>query len=385
MNLPISPTAASPSCGDAGGNCGKTNRRCRALRIRPALLATLAAGLAACDVPTEAPQFEQRWILPADELTVGVEELLPVDVSLSSDQSAFAVQVEPVTFQSSLGSLCSVCAPLDGQTVPKPGFDGTFSETVSLPTDVESAQVSQGVVEVEARNGMSFDPLHPPGGEPGMVTLTLREDGPGGAILDELTIDGAETSFPPSTTLSRTLSYTGGVSSDLTVAVTVSSPAGGLDPTDWVRVSLDDDLRVTATTEVLEVSSAVVGVAGRTFDLIDTNLDVGDIDREVVDRVQRGAFKLEIDNPWAIGASVTFAIMGPTMGAPILRTVDVPAQPAASLQVEFTQSELQSFLGEPNVVLVGTGVVSISANPVTITPDQALTVTVKFDLAILVG
>lgn len=352
---------------------------------RTVTLFAVAGTLVACDLPTEAPQWEQRWVIPGDDTFVGVEELLPDRVSLTSNGTGFTVAVDPVSFQESLGSLCAPCVPLGGQTVPKPAFQGTFSETVSLPEGVQSAQVREGTVRVVARNGMSFDPLRPPGGATGTATLTLRDGSPTGTVLDEVILDGADTSFGPGETLTRTLSYAGPVTSDLAVTVSVDSPAGGLQPPDWIHVSLTDELEVTATPEVLEVTSAVVTVAGRTFDLVDMALDVGDLDREVVDRVTSGAFDLEISNPWALGASVTLTISGPTLAGPIVKVVSVPAEPTSTVRVEFSESELQTFLGEPDVTLSGAGTVANDAGLVTVSPDQVLTVNARFDLILRVG
>jgi hypothetical protein len=293
--------------------------------------------------------------------------------------------VDPVVFQESLGSLCSVCQPLDGQNAPKPPFQGVFTETVSLPDEVETAEVRLGRVVVTAQHGLSFDPIRPPGGAPGVLTLSLRDGGPEGLTLAETVVNGTEQSFNPGEVLSRTLEYSGPVSSELWVVVNVDSPVGGLGVQDWVLVRLADQIQVTATPQVLEVISALVEVAGESFDLIQTSLDVEDLDEELVDRVVSGAFNLEIMNPWSLGASFTLTIDGPTMGSAITKVVTVPATAASSVRVEFTQAELQAFLGEPNISMTGQGTVAQNAPPVTLTPTQTLTVDTRLDLVILIG
>ena len=50
--------------------------RFRAPLERAGLLFVLAA-LSGCDVPTEIPEFDVRWILPVLEDTIAVEQLLP--------------------------------------------------------------------------------------------------------------------------------------------------------------------------------------------------------------------------------------------------------------------------------------------------------------------
>jgi len=345
----------------------------------------LTAAVVACDIPTEAPQWEQRWILPADRTTVGVEELLPADVWVTPDRSAFTVQVDPLFFQESLGSLCPACAPLEGLSVPKPAFEGEFHESVELPEDVEAAEVRSGRVVVAARNGFGFDPIRPPGGSPGTITLSLREGSPAGTLLAQVLVDGATTSFGPGTLLTRSLEYSGPVGATLVVTVTVDSPAGGLDSSHWIQVRLANSLRVTATPQLLEVTSALIRVGGRSFDLIDTDLDVEGLEEELVERVRSGAFLFEISNPWSIGATFDLTVRGPTLGSPIVKTVSVPAASSSTVVVEFTQEELRSFLGKPGVTLSGRGTVAPGADPITVTPLQVLTIETMLDLVLLVG
>ncbi len=348
-------------------------------------LGLLAAAVSACDIPTEAPQWEQRWIIPADRTTVGVEELLPEDVRVTPDRSAFSVQVDPIDYQESLGSLCAACAPLDGQLVPKPAFHGSFHESVDLPEDVEAAEVRTGRVTVVAQNGFSFDPIRPPGGSPGTLTLSLRDGGPGGILLDQVVVDGAVTSFAPGALLTRVLEYSGPVGATLTVVMSVESPAGGTAPEDRIVVRLADQVQITATPQPLEITSALIRVAGRSFDLIATDLDVEDVDQKIVDRVRPGAFLMEISNPWSIGATFDLTVSGPTVASPIIKTATVPAAPSSTVRVEFTEEELRSFLGEPGVMLSGTGTVDPGAGTVRVTPQQVLTVETRLDLVLLVG
>jgi hypothetical protein len=338
-----------------------------------------------CDIPTDSPQWEQRWIFPGDDTSLGVDELLPDDVTLTPDQSAFTVQVDPVSFEESLGNLCQACTPLDGQTAPKPPFQNDFDEIVSLPDQVVAAELRLGRVVVVAQHDLGFDPIRPPGGATGSLSMALRDGGPGGPVLDQVTVNGAETSFGPGEILTRTLEYSGPVSPEIWVTMSVDSPAGGLGAEHWVTVSLVDRIQVTATPTILEASSALVDVAGETFDLIETDLDVEDLDDELVDHVVSGAFILDIVNPWSLGASFTLTIDGPTMGPAITKLVTVPATPASTVRVEFTQSELQSFLGEPSVTMTGSGTVAPGTGPVTLEPGQTLTVDTSIDLVVLVG
>gem|GEM_PF-629516 len=380
----MSRTSVLPAPRDAPARVGTRSPPGRALGILISL-GVVASTALACDLPTEVPQWDQRWIIPADRTTVGVEELLPDDVRLTSDRSAFTVEVEPISFRESLGNLCPACAPLDGLLAPKPAFQDDFHESVELPKDVEGAEVRRGQVVVLAQNGLSFDPLRPPGGNPGTVTLSLRDGGPAGPLLAQVLVDGATTSFSPGAFLTRVLEYSGPLGTPLTVTVGVNSPAGGTSPSDRVMVRLSDQIQVSATPQDLEVTSAVVRVDGRSFDLIDTELDVQDLDEGFVERVQSGAFLMEIDNPWSLGANLELTLRGPTLGSPIVKNLSVPAAPSSSVRVEFTRDELQSFLGQPGVTLTGGGTVAPGTGAVSVTPHQSLTVETRLDLVLRVG
>jgi len=341
--------------------------------------------LSACDIPTGMPKLEQEWILPITGTSIEVGEFLPDLVGLNEDSSAFTLQVEPISFQETLGVLCPACDVLDGLTVPKPAFTGDFHDSVSLPDEVESAQVQEGLVVVEAENRFGFDPLRPPGGETGSFTLALRDGGPNGPILDEVLIDGETTSFGPDAIISRELEYSGPVESSVFVTISVNSPAGGLEPGNWVPISVNDQIRITATPEAIEASSAEIAVAGEVFDLGVTSLEVADVSRDMVDRVQAGSFLLELVNPWSVGAVLTLTIQGPTIAAPVVLIAPIPPTPTSTVVVEFSQAELQSFLGEPNVVMTGQGTVNQDAGTVTLAPGQVMTIDAKLDLVILIG
>jgi hypothetical protein len=346
----------------------------------------LAAGfLSSCDIPTEAPQLEQDWLFPLTETSIHVGELLPADVGLTQDSSAFTVEVEPIVFEENLGTLCPECDGLDGLTVPKPAFTGEFAESVALPDEVISVQVQEGLVVVEAENQFSFDPLRPPGGERGSFILSLRDGGPTGPVLSQTTVDGQDTSFGPGESITRELEYTGAVGSTLWITLVVDSPAGGQEPGNWVLVDLDDAISVTATPEDIEAESAVIDVAGEVFAFGTTSLDVEDLSQDMVDNLVSGSLKLEVVNPWAVAGILNLTITGPTMAEPVVIIASVPATLTSMVQVELSQADLQSFLGEPNVVVVGQGTVDQGAGSVTLTPDQNMIIDTELALTILIG
>jgi len=342
------------------------------------LLLLACAGLAACDIPTDAPEWEQRWIVPADETTVEVEEILPAGVEVTPDNTAFTVQVEPVSFQESLGGLCQPCQILNGLTVPKPPFQGSFQERAPLPSDVVRADVRDAQVRVEAWNGLGFDPIRPAAGSTGTITLSLYDGAPGGRLLDRVVVDGATRAFPPGTLLTETLQFSGPVEAAVLVVLEVSSPLG-----DPVTINLDQSLSVEATLLAMEVTSAVADLSGETFEMDETEMDTEDVDESIVDRIQSGALEFQAQNPWAVGASVNVIISGPF--APITKNFTIPEGLVSEGRIEFTRQELQTFLGQSNVTLTGSGTVNPDAGEATLTPGQALILNTNLDLIIRIG
>lgn len=363
------------------------NHAMKSLRSTARSLSLISAlgVFAACELPTESPRIEQDWTFPLTTLDVGVVELLPSGIGVNEDTTAFTVQVEGVDFEETLADLCDGCQGLDGLTVPKPAFQGMFEETFPLPDDIESAVVQEGEVEIEARNGFGFDPLRPPGGATGTVTLALRDGGPTGTILDQVVLDGTNTSFGPGTVLTRTLSYSGPIGSSLTVTVNINSPAGGAEPGNWVPIRLADRLEVDVDPGLVEASAAEVSVENRLFGIPTTDLDVEAIDKDLVDRIERGSVVLKVQNPWSVPATFNMAINGPTMPAPVNFIARVPASATSEVSVEFSTSDLKSFLGEEGVILGGQGTVDPGSGSVTLSPTQVMTVKSELAISIIIG
>ncbi len=352
---------------------------CRASpRLGFVTLLALALGASACDLPTAAPELEQQWIVPATEDTVKVSEFLPAEVTLAAGGSAFSIQVDPISFSQSLGTLCPTCP--NGVTVPKPPFLGTFQDVSTLPSDVISATVSQGSIEVAAFNGLGFDPIQPGGATTGTITLTLYNGAAGGAVLDQIVIDGATEAFAPGSTLTDTLDIgSATVGSTLTVELVVDSPLGAP-----VMINTAEMLQITATPSEILVSSATVNVAGQDVSIDPTDLNVEDIDEEVVDHIRSGAFIFEIQNPIGIAMDFTITISGDGF-SDIVKTLEVTGAATNTDRIEFSQAELKSFMGQPNVTLSGQGTVPGSAAPITVSPDQVIIIDTKLDIVLIIG
>ena len=343
-------------------------------------LLALALGASACDVPTAAPEWDTRWIFPAEEITVEVSEFLPDGVTLAAGGSAFSIQVDPISFSESLGNLCAACGIWNGVTVPKPAFQETFQDASTLPSDVISATITQGSVEVAIFNGFGFDPIRPGVATRGTITLRLYDGPAGGTVLDSILIDGATEAFAPGSTVTDTLRIVSAtVGSTLTVEVFVNSPAG-----DPVMVNTAEALQVTATPGEILVSSATVNVAGQDVSFDPTELEVEDIEEDMVDRVRSGAFELEIQNPIGIAVVFTITISGDGF-SDIVKTLPLNGDATEVVRIEFSQEELKSFLGQTNVMLNGAGTVPGTAGPITVSPDQVITIDSKLDIVLTIG
>jgi hypothetical protein len=343
--------------------------------------ATLA--LLGCDIPTEPPLLDTRWILPAEETRFGVAELLPGQVTITPDGSAFLVDFDPVLFSESLGSLCPLCVAANGLTVPKPPFLDGFASSVDFPAEVSSISLVSGDILIEIENGLNFDPLRPAPGQFGDLSITVT-DGADGDVLGTLLVDGTATAMPPGTTLLRTMVLASAtVQGSIVASVLIDSPTG-----DPVTIDTSDLVRVTVTPTNIVVADVTIDVAGRVVSLDPVELDVDLDDQELMDdleeRLLAGGFVLDVENPFAVGASFQLTVAGPGIST-IQKSANVTGAPTSRVAIAFTLAELRSFLGEGGVTLSGGAVIDPAANPITVRPGQELVLTGKLDLTLRIG
>lgn len=353
-------------------------RRFRALSLASGLALAAVAG---CDVPTEPPELESRWVVPVEETRFSVGELLTEgDVDFNTDSSAFVVTVDPVQIQQTLGDLCALCTPaLDGQTIPKPAFVETVASGLVVPTSVASFALVGGSVEVQVDNGLNFDPIRPSAALTGSVTLEIL-DSADDDVLGSATLDGAVTSLPASSSVTETIVLApASVEGDLLLRVSVDSPAG--DP-----IVLDRSLSfaASATASDIQVSEVTVDVSDRNVQLDPVELDSEDLEAEIIDRIQEGSLVLDLVNPFGVAADFTLEIDGPTI-APLTRDFGLSSDETSSVRVSYTGAELRSFLGEPGVTFSGSAVVDPAAGFVRVTPGQDLELDASLDVTLRVG
>ena len=354
-----------------------TESNFRVWTVLSGMLLTLA--LAGCDIPTEPPILESRWVVPAEETRFSVSELLPGDVSLTPDGSAFLIDFAPEVFSQSLADLCPVCTAANGFNAPKPPFTGGFQATVDFPAEVSAVTVLDGEVRVEIDNGLNFDPLNPASGVTGTATIDIV-DTADDELLGSLTLDGASTALTPGSVTVHTVALLGAsVEGGLEARVIVDSPLGD-------NVDIDTSLRfgVTATPQNIRVADVAVDVSGEAVNFDAQDLDVGELDENLTDQIVEGAFVVEVTNPFGVAADFTLTVDGPTI-APIQKSATITTDAQSSVRLEFTGDELRSFLGEPGIRLTGGATVSNTAGIITLTPGAELVLEANLDMTLAIG
>mgnify|MGYP006091714967 CR=1 FL=1 len=336
-------------------------------RLRTASAAALACFLfVACEVPTDPPLLKQRWIVPIEEVTLSVDQLLPTGVTVAGDD--FSVSIDPFNTAKSLAIICGACVDLNGLTAPAPSFSTLLTASGGLPADVSAAVISSANIEVAVQNGLSFDPTT--GG--GSLTITIY-DGQDGTTLGEVVVDPATGPMIPGGTLTRTISVgPSSIGATLFAAVAVVSVGGQV-----ALINTANQITVTTTTTSMLVSAATVNVGSQSVDFDPEPLDVEDIDNQLVDRIQEASLLLDIVNPFGVSVSATIVI-GPTSKA---LSIDTGA--TSSTSITYTNSELQSWLGQPGITFSGSGVAS--GESITVSARDELTIQVTLDATIQIG
>ena len=326
---------------------------------------------AACEYPTDPPIVEQRWIVPIEETTLSVEQLLPEE-GIEVSGSDFSVSIDPFSTSQSLGNLCPACVALNGITAPAPPFTGSFNASEDLPDDVTAAMISSASIEIQIVNGLSFDPIA--GGGTLQVTIS---DGQGGAQLGQVVVDGATEAIGAFSTVTRTISIgSASIGSTFFASVNVVSVGGQV-----ALINTSQLITVTATTTSMLASSATVNVTSQPVDFDAEPLDVEDIDSQLIDRIQEASLLLDIVNPF--GISIEGSIVIGSAGDPVTKSLSIGSGSTSSTSITYTIAALRTWLGQPDITCSGSG--TASGGSVTVSPGQKMTIEVTLDATIQVG
>ena len=342
--------------------------------------------VAACDVPTKLPTWDQTWLIPGDSTRVAVSELLPksgeLTVSTAGGQPVFALNVAtPAAISRSLGQVCSACAAANGTTVPKPAFKVIDSTGIALPTDLVAATVVSGGFAYTITNGFGFDPIRPSAaGAPYGYFVVRVMNGTTLVALDS--VNGADLAIGKNgAVVQRALSVTvsGGplgitASSPLEVYVTLDSPTG--DPT---TINSAQSFAVSFQPAPIALSQAQVNVANQQISAAQTSVDLSSVnDQALINRVQAGTLHLAISSPFGVQGTLTATFTAPG-ASPIVKTIPLTTALHQAPDISLTAAELRALLGHTASLAVS-GSVSSPSGTVTLTPTQVLNVTSTFEI-----
>ena len=343
--------------------------------------AAILVSAAACGLPTSVPDspiIDVRWVVPSQSARITVDNLLPSTVAISvPDSAAFNIFASPASVTRTLSQDCPACVALNGLTAPKPAFVANVSASTNLPAEISAASITAGSLQVQVKNGYTFDPLKPNGAAApfGYAIITVSS---GTSVIGKDSVNGATTPLPSGSTLTRTIPLSGPITGTLpvTIAMSLNSPAG-----QNVLVDASRAVVVTATPSGLKVANVTVNVNNKTVSST-ASADLTGIDSTIIRRVQSGALIVALANPFTVAGTLTIKLT-PQGGTTITKTIPLVAGNSTPAPIAFTQAELKSLLGH-NVAIAYTGIVN-SPTPVNVSPKQVVVVTTKLDLSLQIG
>ncbi len=356
----------------------RTRSRLRTPLQRVGLFLVVGA-LSGCNVPTDLPIFDVRWVVPIEDKSISVVELLPTNVAVAGPN--FQVDVAPFVLAQTLGGLCAACGPLNGLTVPKPAFNISYNESGTLPTDVASVELVSGSISLAIQNNLGFDPIRPAVASPGTMTMTVYDGSVAGRVLGQVVLDGATDALPTSSLTTIPIALAPGtVTPTILTVIDLDSPLGDTN----VPIDVNAGLDITATVGSILVSSATIDVDGLAVNINQTVLDVADIDADLVADIQTGGLILDVQNPFGVAIDVVLEIGGPGITT-LQRNLNIGSGPTTQATLSYTAAELQSFLGQTGVFFRGSGTVTSPGVPATVTPTQETSIEASLDVTLELG
>lgn len=339
----------------------------------------LAAGLAACEFPTEPPVWNQTWIVPVERVEIGVTELLPAGVTLNGDSTAFVAETPAASVSLSLAELCGTpCVLAAGLRAPKPEFSDTLTTETRLPDDLVSAMLSDGSFDATIGHSFSFDPLRPssePSAERGHIVVRITS---AGNVIASDSIDGAEQAFPESVTLTPSLPVQPvQVSDTVVIEVALFSPEG-----DSTTISVSDTAGLTFAPATVEIAEVTVVASDLAVDSVNTTMTFGGIDSTALDRVQSGALRFDVRNPFAVTGTLDMSFSG---GFPTIRhRLDI-REGDHEERLDFSGDEVREILRSDNVQVLTSGQVAAADGTITVAPPDVMILDSEFEIVVQMG
>jgi hypothetical protein len=346
-------------------------------RSRALLAASTVLLVSACEYPTSAPSWDMRWNVPVSGTSIAVADLLPANITVAPQNTAFLVTVDPVSISRTLSQDCAQCAAATGTTAPKPAFTVDQRNAAALPGDLVSAVLSGGSIGIAINHNFTFDPIRvssAAGATQGSLDVIVRSNG---QIIGQRRLHGDTATLAAGVTRTISVPLTAGstLGSSVEVQVVLVSPAG-----DPVMMDASRSFNLTATPTGLAVSRADVRIASKSVSSGDTELDLTDVESDVADRLISGNVILQINNPLAIGGTMSLRLTGG--GVDITRTFALQSQ-RSTVTLAFSKAEIQSLFGKLLTVsasgtVSGTG----AGNVVQVTPSQVIEIDTRMDITL---
>lgn len=141
------------------------------MKILAGFLIALAAGTAACDIPTSVPRYDTRWDVVVVRDSIATADLLPEHLRVGPE--GFVIDEFSAEGEVRLGDVCELCTCFSGAI---PAFDiAPHDWPVPLPSGVLSASLERGSAEVVLFNRVGFDLLSDGLGNQGWITVELMD------------------------------------------------------------------------------------------------------------------------------------------------------------------------------------------------------------------
>jgi hypothetical protein len=348
-------------------------------RLIPPVLAAVVLGAVACnDLPTSAPIWKTTWILPVQQDTIGVAQLLPSTVDTAGGQ--FLITLDRDSVQQTLGSMCPSCGADQGNVAPVSGFTYGVSHTDAFPAQVVSITPGGFALSYRIDNGLNFDPLRPGVGKIGSI-VTQVKDGNGNVVATD-SVNGSTASFPSGTSLTRSIALgTSPIAGGLTLVATFRVPT-----TDPVPVDTAERVQVTTLTDTATLAGVTVQLTSQSIQSDSVDVDWSNIDSDVQSRMQGAALKLVMDNPFTISGTGSVRFKQGIRDVIPARTVTFAAGSTTNT-IDITASEIRTLIAAgPSTITIDASVAGTGpGNSVAITPSQLVLIDAHVLVTIVVG
>ncbi len=349
---------------------------------RSVLTSTVAVALLgglACDIPTDAPELEQTWIVPVRELIVAVKELLPE----SADTSGGGIVVKPdtVIVGTTLGALCGApCDAANGTTVPKPAFTGNVALAIGMPDSITEITLNNaGAAEIMLTNNLGFDPIRPGVGVTGRLITTITA---GGVVIAGDTVSGVDVALSSGGTLTRPIIVPAGtvIRPPIAANVVIESPAG--DP-----VLINTAATLSSEVRVNSVEAARLNILIRAKEVATqvAELDLSAVSQVIQDHIVGAALELEVDNPLPIEGELTTRFRA--AGSDVINPRTFLVTPGVStLTLVFSREEFLALTDQETVEVAADGSLSgTGTGEVTVLPDTRISTRLRIGVRVHVG